>query len=143
MADAVATPVKNYKIVHNGMPWPAGSVIPAHAAPKRIDQHLELGSIVETEDPVNIEVQDAKIKVPMSSEALTEKERLEIKQEFDKLTGKLAETRTELKTATATIKTLEDQVAALTKDRDDWKALAEHKDKEFRDRYGATGPINP
>ena len=46
----------NFKLLHDGMGYPRYSVVPAaDSQPNPIGRHLELGSIQETTEPVNVD----------------------------------------------------------------------------------------
>lgn len=49
----------NFKIIHEGMHFPPGSVVPKEAFPLGASGHLHIGSIVKTRDPVNVELPDS------------------------------------------------------------------------------------
>jgi hypothetical protein len=55
----ILTPMDNFKILHEGMHFPPGSVVPAEAFPLGTSGHLHIGSIVKTRDPVNVEIPDS------------------------------------------------------------------------------------
>jgi hypothetical protein len=46
---------KNLKVVAIAFGWPVGAVLPPHAL-ANAERHLEIGSVVETHDPVTVDV---------------------------------------------------------------------------------------
>jgi len=47
---------KNLRVVHQGMGWPPGAVLPPHALANDGADHIAIGAVVRTEDAVTHEV---------------------------------------------------------------------------------------
>lgn len=121
----------NYVIKHLGMGFPMGSVVPASVFPGNIADHLAIGSVSATTNPVNVELPEVLSAPIVAGEAVkrdSEADLYRLREELVHITGRRAEAMKKIEEVEeqrdAAIKALD----AMTKDRDDWKALAEAKE---------------
>jgi hypothetical protein len=121
---------KNFRIVHAGMAFPVGSVVPRALFPKP-DAHLHIGSISETTEPVNVEV-PAALLVSTASPTDTNEASIStqaLRDELATMAGKYSDLSQKFDEATERISELEAELEAAEAQRDDWKAKAEFQEK--------------
>jgi hypothetical protein len=121
----------NYLIKHLGMGFPVGSVVPASVFPGNLADHLAIGSIVSTTNPANVELPEFLATPVVAGEVVNrdnEADLYRLREELVRITGRRAEALNKIEEVEeqrdAAIKALD----AMTKDRDEWKALAEAKE---------------
>lgn len=96
----------NFKLLHDGMGYPRYSVVPAaYFQPNQIGRHLELGSIQETTEPVNVDF--------VAAADVREMDDDELAAENAKLKQALADTPGVVATLKARVKELEETNATL------------------------------
>lgn len=124
---------KNFRIVHAGMAFPVGSVVPRELFPKP-DGHLHIGSIEETTEPVNVEVPAALLATATAAglsstadTADTAASAQALRDELATVAGKNSELTKQLDDAGERIAELELELETAVSERDAWKAKAEFK----------------
>ena len=138
----------HYRVAHLGMGFPIGSVLPASAFPSGVEGHLHIGSLVETTDPVNVDLPASMLQAELAVEkpaqesptiaAASQKAldivHAELRQEIADTAARSVAARKALAEAEVEIDRLNKLVAELTTDRDEWKSLAEFSQIEQKNR---------
>jgi hypothetical protein len=134
---------KNFRIVHEGMAFPAGSVVPRGLFGNP-ESHLHIGSIVETTDPVNVEVPGSLLNTqPKSSTATTtDKGDAALREDLAKLAGQNSVLATKVDELTEQVAELELNLEVITAERDKLAAeLAFLKQVDLEKHPEKTPPI--
>ena len=120
----MAKKVENFRVCHEGMGYPVGTVLPPHAFPERPARHIELGALAVTTEPASVDfVPTANVESMPDDELAAENAAL--RQKLGDLPGENAALRKRadnaekaIADAAAEVELLKEELAAVKAERD-------------------------
>lgn len=134
MSDATA---KNLRILHQGMGWPVGEIVPPTALPHGYAGHLALGAVEETDAPVTAGVSAP--AAPKIGDDLVAANQ-ELRGVIAELDGKLAGVNAELKAVKAELDKVKAENASLWAEAEAREQTERMKKADEDRRKHAAGP---